>query len=255
MIYSTIHTGHIPSEWKSANITPVPKKGGNEPAENYRPISLLPILGKVLERCVCLRLYDHVKHLITSLQHGFLRQRLCVTQLLSVLHIIGQSLDKNTQTDIAYLDFAKAFDSVDHKILLHKLKSYGVSGQLHAWFADYLSGRFQRVVVDGSASHWAAVTSGVPQGSILGPVLFAIFINDLPEILPDKTMAALYADDTKVYRPIKSEADCENLQEALTNLVCWNHNNNLDFNQSKCKVLTITRKKNPLVYPYHMNSN
>ena len=225
----SLHIGHIPSEWKSANITPVHnyKKGRKEPAENYRPISLLPILGKVLERCVCLRLYDHVKHLLTSLQHGFLRQRSCVTQLLSVLHIIGQSLDKNTQTDIVYLDFAKAFDSVDHKILLHNLKSYGVSGQLHAWFADYLSGRFQRVMVDGTASQWAAVTSGVPQGSILGPV---------------------------VYRSIKSEADCENLQEALTNLVCWSHNNNLDFNQSKGKVLTITRKKNPLVYPYHMNS-
>ena len=250
----SLHTGQIPSEWKSANVTPVHKKDRKEPAENYRPISLLPILGKVLEREVCFRLYDHVKHQITKFQHGFLRQRSCVTQLLSVLHNIGQSLDKNIQTDIIYLDFAKAFDSVDHNILLHKLKLYGVTGHLHEWFADYLSGRCQRVVIDGVVSSWAPVTSGVPQGSILGPVLFALFINDLPNVLPDETMAALYADDTKVYKSIRSKADCEILQHALTSLGSWSTDNNLDFNQSKCKVLTITRKKTALVYAYHMGS-
>ena len=139
----SLHTGHIPSEWKSANVTPVHKKERKELAENYRPILLLPILSKVLERCVCLRLYNHIEHLITQSQHGFLRQRSCITQLLSVLHTIGQSLDKNIQTDIIYLDFAKAFDTVDHQFLLQKLKSYGVRGKLYNWFANYLSGRCQ----------------------------------------------------------------------------------------------------------------
>ena len=211
----SLHTGNVPSQWKSANVAPVHKKDLKEPAEHYRPISLLPIVGKVLERCVCIRLYDHVKHLITKAQHGFLRRRSCVTQLLSVLHTIGQ---------------------------------------LYDWFVDYLSGRRQRVVVNGATSSWAPVTSGVPQGSLLGPFLFVIFINDLPDILRDETLAALYADDTKLYEPITSVGDCENVQQALTNLDQWNRENNLDFNESKCKVLTITRRKSPLTYAYHMNS-
>ena len=205
--------GKLPSEWKLADATPIHKKDSKELAENYRPISLPPILGKVLERCVCIRLYDHVINLITPLQHGFLRKRSCATQLLQVLHSIGRYLDKNTQTDILYLDFAKAFDSVDHGILLDKLKSFGISGHLFNWFADYLTGRKQRVVVDGVASDWAPVTSGVPQGSLLGPVLFILFINDLPEAVSNGIIAALYADDTKLYKNITSVDDSENLQQ------------------------------------------
>jgi hypothetical protein len=138
----------MPLEWKSANITPLHKKQLKEPAENYRPVSPLPIVSKVLERCVYSRFYEHVFHLITPHQHGFLRNRSCVTQLLSVLHSIGQKLDKNEQTDVVYLNFAKAFDSVNHSIFLQKLKCYGVTGRLSHWFADYLNNRRQRVVVD-----------------------------------------------------------------------------------------------------------
>ena len=189
----SLHAGHVPSEWKSANVTPVHKKDLKEPADHYRPISLLPIVGKVLERCVSIRLYD--------LRH--------------------------TVFQVIYM-----------------------SGHL------YLSGRRQRVVIDGATSkfNWAPVTSGVPQGSILGPILFVIFINDLPDILPDETFAALYADDTKLYKSITSVGDCESLQQALTDLDCWTRVNNLNFNESKCKVLTITRKKTPLTYSYQMGS-
>ena len=243
-------SGRVPSEWKSANITPIHKKKQKEPAENYRPISLLPIISKVMERCVYSRLYQHVLHLISPHQHGFLRKRSCVTQLLSSFHSIGQKLDKNTQTDILYLDFAKAFDSVDHSILLGKLKAYGVSGRLLDWFSDYLNNRQQRVVVDGVASQWTPVTSGVPQGSILGPILFVIFINDVPKVVENGTMSALFTDDTKVYRTITSVSDCDQLQQALTNLDVWSSDNNITFNALKCKVLSVTRKKTPISYVY-----
>ena len=125
----SLRSGQIPSEWKSADITPIHKKDSKEPAENYRSISL-PIVSKVLEHSVFNCLYDHVNNLITPLQHRFLRNHSSVTQLLSVLHTIGQNLDKTIQTDIIYLDFACTFDTVDHNVLLSKLTAYRVSGQL-----------------------------------------------------------------------------------------------------------------------------
>ena len=136
--------------------------------------------------------------MISHLHHGFLSGRSCITQLLSTLHSIGQLLDKNIQSDILFLDFAKAFDSVDHSILLEKLKAYGISGNLHRWFTNYLQGRTQRVVIEGASSKWSPVTSGVPQGSILGPMLFLLFINDIPDVLSEGDSMSLYADDAKL---------------------------------------------------------
>ncbi len=193
--------------------------------------------------------------MINKAQHGFLHGRSCVTQLLATLHHIGQLLDRNVQTDILFLDFAKAFDSVDHTILLTKLKSYGISGNMYNWFTDYLRGRTQRVVVDGVTSEWSHVTSGVPQGGILGPMLFLLFINDLPDVIPPSTSTGLYADDTKLYKAITSRQDGDHLQEALSHDDIWSKQSNIDFNASKCKVLTISRRKSPIETKYYLGAN
>ena len=230
------------------------QKDSKEPAENYRPISLLPIISKVLERCVFNCPYDHVNSLITPVQHGFLRNRSCVTQLLSVLHTIDRNLHKNIQTDVIYLEFAKAFDTVDHNVLLSKLKAYGVSGQLLTWLANYLSGRLQRVVIDSATSQLAPVTSGVPQGSLLGPLLFIIFINDLPDAAICDVFTSLYADDTKVYRNSNTIEDCMSMQKTQTNMDTWTQHNNIRFDASKCKALAITRKKSPLNFIYKLGN-
>ena len=155
-----------------------------------------------MERCVCNRLYSHVSQAITSLQHGFMRSRSCSSQLLSLLPSIGEALDKNKQTDVLCLDFAKAFDTVDHATVIEKLKWYGVTGKLLGWLSDYLLDRSQRVVIDGEASVRLPVTSGVPHRSLVGPLLFVILINDLPDAIHEHTSTALYADDTKLHRTI-----------------------------------------------------
>ena len=239
----SLNTGCVPSEWKSAHVTPIHKKDSKEPAMNYRPISLLPIISKVLEQCVFAKFYDHVAHLINLAQHGFLRNPSCVTQLLTVLHDICHNLDRNLQTDILYLDFSKAFDSMDESILLTKLRGYGLTGPVLCWFEDYLNGRMRRVVVDGATSGWSPVTSGVPQGGILGPLLFIIFINDLPEFIENDTKPFLCADDTKLHQTITSMSDCLSLQQSLKNLDNWSKENHLPFNSSiyyNCGTITVT---------------
>ena len=197
--------------------------------------------------------YDHLKDLISVLQHGFLPNRSCVTQLLLALHTVGQSLDNNIQSNMIYLDFAKAFDTVDHSALLAKLRLYDVKGQLFCWFKAYLTERTQRVVLENTASHWSPVTSVVPQGSILGPLLFTLFINDLPDEAAYGLKVALYADDTKLYRNVSSAEHCNLIQDTLSNMHVWSQRNNIRFNTSKCKVLTVTRKKTPIAFDYTLD--
>jgi len=190
--------GHFIAAWKTANICPVHKRENKADVTHYRPISLLPILSKIQEKCVLKRLLPHISEALFPMQHGFIKGLSCTTQLLQVFHEIGHNLDKGLETDIIYLDFPKAFDSVCHQKFLSKLLYFGIDGTLLKWFESYLSARKQRVVINGSYSSRSEVKSGVIQGSILGPVLFLMFVNDMPEVLRSSNLA-MFADDSKCF--------------------------------------------------------
>ena len=146
-----LSSGKIPVEWKISNIIPIPKGGVKNDVSNFRPISLLPKVSKVLERCIYDQIINHVSSQLHNLQFGFLRGRSTASQLLQVLHEIGKSLDQRIQTDILYLDFSKAFDKVDHRLLLKKLSNFGICGNLLNWFQNYLTNRHQKVTVLGKS--------------------------------------------------------------------------------------------------------
>ena len=192
-------------------------------------------------------------NILTDCQHGFRRRRSCETQLLTLVDELTRSLDKRKQHDMAVLDFSKAFDRVPHNRLLNKLHHYGIRGHTLQWIKAFLTDRTQRVVVDGATSDPAPVISGVPQGSVLGPILFLVFINDLP--LQVSSHSRLFADDCVVYREINSEKDCHILQEDLNNLAAWEKRWGMSFHPEKCSVLRVHRKRSPIIYDYSLKGH
>lgn len=249
----TMSQGNIPHEWKRAHITPIFKKGNRHAAANYRPVSLTSIICKIQESIIRDKLVDHMKqnHLFADEQYGFIAGRSCITQLLEVLDEWTAILDGGGSLDAVYMDFMKAFDTVPHERLLSKLQSYGIKGKLHAWMRNFLIGRKQRVLVNGAASEWADVRSGIPQGSILGPILFVIFINDIPDVVD--CGIRLFADDTKAFKQIHTTDDCKKLQHNINSLQDWAEKWNMKFHPEKCKILRIG-KDHP-TFQYTMKSN
>ena len=241
----------MPEQWRLANVVPVFKAGDKQSINNYRPVSLLSTVSKVFERCVHNRIYPFVSHCITDYQHGFVKGKSTCSQMLKFTDFIGNCLDNNSQVDIIYLDFAKAFDTVPHDLLLKKLSMYGFGGNLLRWFSSYLSNRYQRVVIDGNNSKWLPVLSGVPQGSILGPLMFILYINDVHACIHYSNIA-LFADDTKLYTNVQNNQDCDNLQKDLDSLLEWGSKWKMKLNVSKCNILTITLKNESLNYNYIM---
>ena len=234
------NTGYIPQEWKLANVVPAHKKDDKNKVINYRPISLTSLVMKVFERILYDELLTRTIDKIDKRQHGFLRNRSCISNLLLFTESIARSLHEKIGTDIIYFDFAKAFDTVSHDLILKKLKTqYNIDGTLLKFFTEYLRSRKQRVILDNVISESVDVLSGVPQGSILGPLLFVLFINDVYANIDNDSNIALFADDTKIWRDINSESDCETLQNDINTLSIWSRNNKMSFHPDKCKALSI----------------
>ena len=239
------NTGTIPVEWKSTNIVPIHKKGDNATVSNYRPISLICITAKIMERIIQQELFDRCREMINPIQHGFLPNRSCATNLINLTDNIVTNLYKDIGANIIYFDFAKAFDTVNHDLLINKLKNnFNIDGRLLKFITNHLKDRCQRVGLDNIFSDFQYVQSGVPQGSILGPLLFTLFINDINSGISTDTNICLFADDTKIWRPMETEHDCAILQKDIEYLNKWCDSNKMRFNPEKCKVVSVVRNPN-----------
>ena len=237
-------SGQLPQDWKVANVVPVHKKGDKTDIENYRPISLTSLVMKVMEKIVRDELYSKCRDLISDKQYGFLPNKSCTTQMINTLDDIAYSLNSQSDVDIIYFDFAKAVDSVCHDKILEKLKTqFNIDGLMLNFIKAYLKDREQKVVINGKFSNTLPVRSGVPQGSILGPLLFVLFINDIYKQVSCNTNIALYADDTKIWRKILSENDCIQLNQDIAALHKWSIEIGMTFHPSKCKVLSVSLRR------------
>ena len=236
-----LECGKIPTIWKSANVTPIHKKGPLKDPSNYRPISLTCILSKIYEKFVRDKILEYVTPIITNKQHGFVPGRSCLSNLLEFMDAINDMTLNGEFVDIVYMDFQKAFDTVPHYRLLVKLMDYGISSNLINVVADFLEGRSFRVRVGDSYSDNCGVTSGVPQGSVLGPLLFLIYINDLPEGIRNKIF--MFADDVKLAGPCSTPVINQRDIDYMSN---WQDKWLLKFNtdDGKCKIMH-TGKRNP----------
>lgn len=247
-------SGHIASKFKDQSVIPVFKNGSKSVAANYRPVSLTSHLIKVFERVLRSKLVHYIEanNLINQNQHGFRSNRSCLTQLLHHIDDVMNDLNDDCNADVLYLDFSKAFDKVDHQLLLKKLKMYGFRGKVLDWISNFLCERKQHVVIDGIKSPAIDVISGVPQGTVLGPLLFILYINDIFSVV-QHSKVKVFADDSKLHKKISSPSDHLLLQEDLQAVIQWALENNMELNESKFQLLQ-HGKSTDLKQPYSLPS-
>ena len=240
----SLSSGVVPPSFKLAAITPVFKSGDRTTPNNYRPISLTSVFNKVLERIIRKQVSSFIdkKGCLNSTQHGFRSGRSCLSALLSVFDDIMHMLEDGGSVDMVFLDFSKAFDKVDHGILLHKLKALGITGHLGIWFFNFLTRRSHFVRLPGAISGDSPVLSGVPQGTVLGPLLFLIMLADINKDISESNLIS-FADDTRIYSKINDVTDCDTLQQDLNHVYDWASINNMFFNAHKFYYVSFSPNK------------
>lgn len=244
LFQQSLNLGTLPEDWKVGKVIPVHKSGDKSSLSNYRPISLTSIPCKLLEHII----YSHLvaflnsKSFFTPAQHGFRKLFSCESQLLTLTHNLHVALDRSSAVDCVFLDFSKAFDKVSHRLLLHKLTVLNIEPHILAWIESFLTNRSQFVHVNGCNSDHSPVSSGVPQGSVLGPLLFLIYINDLPTHV--SSSIGLFADDCVIYREITNDSDIHSLQSDLDSISRWCDSWNMKLNINKCKSMRVSHQMN-----------
>ena len=244
----SMHESRIPNEWRLSNVSPIFKKGSKAEPGNYRPVSLTSNVCKLMERVVNVFLSAHLNNnVLNNTQHGFRKGRSCQTSLIEFMDKVTEWTDEGNNVDILYLDFSKAFDKVNHDMLMVKLKAAGIDGKLWAWLKDWLSGRKQRVTINGKFSAWLAVESGVPQGTVLGGPLFTVYNKDIDELI--KLFLRKFADDLKAAGIVNNTDQARFFQENIDLFVEWAKKWLMEFNIKKCKIMHLG-KSNPRVAYY-----
>lgn len=249
----SIQSGIFPSTWKTSIIIPIHKSGNKTSPQNYRPISLLSSVSKIFEKVIHTHISFHLSSVLSDSQHGFISNRSTVSNLATFMNFTGKAVTSRKQVDSVYFDLSKAFDRVSKTTLIHKLQAYGFSEKYVTWFNSYLSLRTYQVKVSNSLSDKYPVLSGVPQGSILGPILFLIFINDITSAI-NHAHVLLFADDIKIYLAINIPADCLKLQADINSIFSWCNHNGMSINVNKTSVVSFTRKTDKLTWLYTLNN-
>lgn len=251
----SLGSGIFPDRWKTSYVTPVFKSGSRTNVMNYRGIAILPTIAKLFESIVTNYLTFKVQPIISLSQHAFIKKRSTSTNLIEFTNYVNSSLESGSQVDVIYTDFSKAFDKIQHRLIIGKLYAMGIHSSVLKWIESYLTGRKQYVNIMGVKSRTFEVTSGVPQGSHLGPLLFVLFINDVvSNFFYSKCL--MYADDLKIFCRVDSFSDAIKLQHDVDNLSDWCQLNCLYLNIGKCKALSFYKKRVPINFNYSiLNSN